>query len=452
MQILFLCLALLNSFADEQVTITESPEYLINVAVVDSDITPPVGVPLAGYGSIHRRDLIPFSRFFHDYATWFKPSEGVHDPIRAKVMYLNRGNGQKLLFVSLDVIGISKEFREEIIKNLEPLGFNEDEIFISATHTHNGPGAIAHNVFWQMIAVDNFNDEIYQKMVKGTLGAITHALKVAEPAYLYAYASTMKNLQKNRRDDHDNSFFDPQAGFLLAKNTAGKWLGGMVNFAVHGTALGPSDLNLSADVPGSIERTLEKRLQELNGDSTVKPSVVFFNGAEGDVAPARHGYDGIQATGETFATQAIADLASARLIWPDFWINRTNVWLDSPNMSLLHCLGSGFLRYLIWSGLHVHLDLFFPDKATIYSVTLGDMIFMTWPGEPTTSLGLQLKEIAQLAGAKQAWVLGLTNDHLTYFVTPDEYKNGGYESCSCVYGADGGVKIVDGYRKMLLGQ
>jgi hypothetical protein len=39
-------------------------------------------------------------------------------------------------------------------------------------------------------------------------------------------------------------------------------------------------------------------------------------------------------------------------------------------------------------------------------------------------------------------VMGLTNDHLAYFTTPEEFLAGGYETCVNFFGAEGGKNIL----------
>lgn len=38
--------------------------------------------------------------------------------------------------------------------------------------------------------------------------------------------------------------------------------------------------------------------------------------------------------------------------------------------------------------------------------------------------------------------MGLTNDHLAYFTTPEEFSAGGYETCVNFFKADGGNNIL----------
>jgi hypothetical protein len=155
--LLFLVTTQLKVFANVQ------PKFIVDAAIGSVDVTPPVGVPLAGHGSIQRRNLIPFKRWFEKYATYFKPSEGVLDPIRVKAMLLRNGD-KKLLFVSVDLVAVTDEFRGQLADRLKGLGFDRNEILVSGTHTHNGPGAITSNPVWELVAVDKFKPEIYNKL------------------------------------------------------------------------------------------------------------------------------------------------------------------------------------------------------------------------------------------------------------------------------------------------
>ena len=436
---------------------TSSPSYaarhnedsgLFYAAVASQDITPPVGVPLAGHGAAVRRALIPFSCFFHKYATYFKPSKGILDPIRAKVVLLKRGD-KRLLFLSLDLVAVTDDFHTEVANAVANLGFTPEEVFVSGTHTHNGPGAISKNPLWAFVAVDRFKPAIYDPILASVVHLIHRAYAELEPAVLQAYQFRVEGLQVNRRDDHPASVVDPSANVLVVSNSMGEYLGALINVAVHGTALPKANLLLSTDVPGALEHAFEARLAAHNDRSSRVPTAVFINGAEGDVAPAQEGQPALQALGTLFATQADAALSAARLIWPSWEIRRATVDLGTAKVRLKNCVNGAFMRALVWGKLAINVAQYVRRQTTIATIKLGDMMMMTWPGEPTTALGFALKELAYQAGARQAWVLGLTNDYLAYFVTPDEYNDGGYESCACVFGAHGGKKIVEGYRLLL---
>ena len=76
-------------------------------------------------------------------------------------------------------------------------------------------------------------------------------------------------------------------------------------------------------------------------------------------------------------------------------------------------------------------------------------MMLTWPGEASTKLGLQLKTLSKEMGYDHAWVLGLTNDYVGYFTTQDEYYEGEYDSRSSLFNFRGGRRILKKHRAEL---
>jgi neutral ceramidase len=387
-----------------------------NAGFAAVDVTPQVGVPLGGYSSASRRAL-PFNVVRGQFrATFFKPSTGVLDPIRAKAFVLER-DGRKLLFLSLDVAAVTTEFHRTIVDALGPLGFEAAGIFISATHTHSGPGAISRDFIWQLLAMDIYQPAIRRRFVAGVVEAVRAAAAAMQPAALQAFSFAAQDLQRNR--EHREVFYDPTANVVLATSVAtGRWLGAMVNLAIHGTAMQADNLRFSADVPGGIERALQDRLGA---------PVLFVNGAVGDVSPRLPGVAGIEFIGRSFAEQAMAALPAARTIDADWSVQTRIVRLATPR---------ALLRPLL------------PREVSISLIRLGDMVLFAWPGEPTTILGVALKEAAREAAA-QAWVLGLTNGYGGYFVAKDEYRARGYDQYAAFYGPDAGTVLIEEFRSLL---
>lgn len=413
----------------------KSDELRVGLAV--SDITPPIGVPLAGYGGGERRAGIGDAK--SKYSTYLKPSVGVRDPIQSKVMYVESSK-QRLVFVSVDMIGASRRMREDILSRLT--GFTENELYISGTHTHSGPGAFEKNWLWEILAADEYKEEVYEHIVAGIMRSIKLARLNLQPARVYHSAFKAQGLQSNRRDRPGH--FDDEAHLIVAKNARGDWLGGIVNYSIHGTFFGTANLHYSADVNGAIATAVEKRIARLNGAGARKPVFLFINGAEGDVAPKR-GLE-LDEMGEIFAGLAAVHVTKGVRLGDSWTTKHAIVELGHPKVG--NCAKSKF-GYGTMQTLNPLLLTAFPSRSRTWSLNWGGLHLVTLPGEFTTDLGLAFRQAALSAGAKQAMVLGLTNDHLAYFVTPSEFWNGGYESCSTFYGESGGQKFVERYRDML---
>lgn len=369
------------------------------------------------------------------------------DPIYCRAFYLENEN-QKLLFVSLDTIGATEQFRHDIVARVQAFGIPEDHIFISGTHTHNGPGALSTSKFWQLLAMDEFQPEIYNTFLDGVTAAIETAVLSRQEANLLATSFDAEGLQTNRRDADDP--VDPSANLLLARSPQGDFLGGIINFAIHGTALGIAELRFSSDVPGKIAADFESALAQRNSENTQQPIVLFINGAEGDVAPAKEGISGIAEIGASFTRQALDAFGSLRPIEASWSVSSKKVLLRKPRLSFYTCMKGikvGPIRLPWWMG--ARLGAWVGREASISKLVLGDMIMLAWPGEPTSSLGFLSKKIMGDFGASQAWNLGLTNDHLAYFVDFQEYFETSYEACTSFFGPDVGERLISGFIDLL---
>ncbi|MHC4145066.1 MAG: neutral/alkaline non-lysosomal ceramidase N-terminal domain-containing protein [Planctomycetota bacterium] len=117
----------------------------LRAGVARTDITPEKPVKMAGYGA--RTKL----------------SEGVHDPLLARVVVFEN-NGKRLVLVSTDLIGFysgtADHFRKII---LDEFKLKPGELFLSSVHTHAGPG----------LTIDkekgHANNLEYTKKLEGTL-------------------------------------------------------------------------------------------------------------------------------------------------------------------------------------------------------------------------------------------------------------------------------------------
>lgn len=409
-----------------------SPKDLFRagVAVVDFDL--PEGVPVAGYGGGDRRNYNPFSHS-SPYAHFFKPAKGVLDPVRAKALIFEKGD-TKILWIGVDMVAASPDFVSDVATRVAGLGIQKNHILVSASHTHSGPGAFTGNKFWALVAVDRFHNEIYNHMMDKIMEAVTKANRGLTEARLGISELTILDVTHNRRHSPQ---LDPVATIIRIDDAAGKPMATAFTFPIHGTAQGPSNLFLSADVSGAIERSIEKQ--------TNVPAL-FFNGAEGDVAPLMgsepEAWDRAQALGAKIAKpivqarQEIATTIPSRLAMTDFELS-----LPPAKFSLAACVKK--------RGLALPLGKYLPHVAPFRGLVIDQAAFVTIPGEAITELGLRIKAYGHQLGFKQVGVVGLTNEHLGYILTPEEYALGGMEACASMYGPQLGDQVVEAAKKIL---
>lgn len=133
-------------------------------------------------------------------------------------------------------------------------------------------------------------------------------------------------------------------------------------------------------------------------------------------------------------------MASARPLRPEWLVKTERVNLGPLTIGAAQCMPQA---------PPVSAPIRGDEFSQVSLVRIDDVAIVTWPGEPTTTLGLETRRLAKAAGAREAWVFGLTNDHMAYFTTPDEYAEGGYEACMTFYGPQAGQKVLATIEKLL---
>ena len=422
---------------------------VLKVGFYAMDLKPEIGIPLAGYGSKKRRLKPVDFKNAYEYAFFFKPSEGIHTPIRSKVMTLENSD-KKLIFISIDVIGIERRFVHDLGKRLSVYGITEEDLIVSATHTHSGPGTLSKRLILELVAVDLYKKSVYNHILNQVTACVETALSNSEPADLYTSSFLAEGLQKNKFRKFDQAWFNSRASLLLAKSrNSGQWLGGIVNFCVHGGGMPIDSMLYSSDFPGQVEIQMENKLCNMNSEKK-QPVILFINGAEGDVAIPDRGLEYIEELGCEFADQsdyAFSD-SSLQSVNSQFSVIRKKLWLGIPATPRKYCSADKSILKKSPVPLRVSVFPYMPLRSYISLVEVGGIAFLTWPGEPSTAMGFQLQSMARKNGYSDSLVLGLTNDYTGYFTTHEEYLEGTYDACSSIYNFRGGRRILKNYQKL----
>jgi len=84
-----------------------------------------------------------------------------------------------------------------------------------------------------------------------------------------------------------------------------------------------------------------------------------------------------------------------------------------------------------------------PATSHCTAVRVGDLTIVGVPGEMAAGLGLEVKAALRgRTGAKPVAIGGLADEWVSYMLTPDEYRKGGYEASVSFYGEDLGPRVV----------
>jgi hypothetical protein len=361
------------------------PAFWAGTAVVD--ITPRRNVPLGGYG-----------------ARQGKPMEGVHDALFAKALWLETPSA-RICLVTTDLIGSTLEIRDRIRPP-------DASVILAASHNHSGPGALARGMW--VAAMGAFDQGLLDELVERLSGAVEASRIARRPARLAFARTQAPELSHNRR--HPGGPTDPEVNLLSVTDPEGRLLAIVTNFAAHGTVLSDKNFQVSGDWPGMFQRALEARVGAV---------ALYTNGAEGDQAPSppagEDPFDRCRAMGEALAEIVANRVGTIEKTTGDVTMNYVERGVDLPSPTLPLA----------------------PRKSVLGLLTINGTHLFCVPGEPCVELGLELKREFQ-----GAWIVGLANDHLGYFLTEEEYQKGGYERKISFYGPKMGPWLVRRLREL----
>lgn len=354
------------------------------------DITPPVPCPLSGYGARMGRD-----------------SEGTHDPIWARALYLDDG-ATRLFLVSIDHVAVTPELWDRVLE-LAPDVVRPEHILLAATHTHNGPGGTTRMMPFRLVS-GRYMPEVVEHSARGIAQAMQEAYDRRTRAAL-GWTVTEQQLTRNRR--YPDGPVDPLLGVILVEDADGAPISVIANLAAHPTSIGGAGSYLfSGDYPAFYYEEMEK---------LTRPECValFLNGAEGNqtITPPPGGQPGewarAEAMGRALAQktrEALENIACTEVT--------LRVGVSEPELPL--SLAGDML----------------PRRAPLRTLEINDLIIHFLPGEPCVEIGLDLRQRALARGYAAALNVGLANQYFLYFVPRAQYSEVHYESAMTFFGPD----------------
>ena len=219
----------------------------MKVGLSSVNITPPIGVPMAGYSDR------------------MSSAKGIHDDLYAKAVVFDDGNTRAAL-IRCDLIGLGRDFVEETRRLIEAeTGIDGDNVMITCTHTHSGP--ITNSLFPDL----DVWMKVLSRKIKGAVAAANRNLKEAKIGFS---RGSVEGIVINRCKP--GGPVDTEVGIIRIDDLSGNPMAALVNYTCHAVVLGPDNLLISADYPGYVMNFVEKNL----GIPTL-----FVNGACGDINP-----------------------------------------------------------------------------------------------------------------------------------------------------------------------
>jgi len=374
-----------------------------------------------------------------------KPAEGVHDPVYARALAISDGE-RHVCIVGMDLTGVPDKLRDDLLAKLgKELNLDHGSLLVCATHTHSSQGNMSPVPPFIAAIFGPYNEKLYDFVRDRTEQAIREAFAAMQPAEIAIGAKMFKGFNHNRRGEEGNTITDDQMNVLYARTPAGKPIGMVVFFTAHATVLDSDNFLISADWPGAMERAIEFAM----------PGIValHINGAEGDMAPSTkfgESFASVQFYGAALAERAVALANSAKVqsevkvasAWEDFKLPPPEV---SP--AFMEITGKEYnISKEMAESLAKQVTV---SSIPISALRVNGLVVAAVPGEAITELGLELKKRAKAAGAKYAAIAGLSGRDVSYILSEEQYKRGGYEASMSFYGPKLGEQIVNALTALI---
>ncbi len=432
------------------------------------NITPKMGIEIAGYFNV-------------------RVAEGVLDELEINALALEC-NGKRAVMMCADHLGICvnliKKYKAAICKKT---GLSEDEIFISATHTHTAP-KIDFDEPDEI--TKEYIDFLGERLCDAAVAALAD-LKPAKMGYGTGIAPNVAFVRRFRMKDgsiatnpgvNNPDIVEPigevdERVHVLRFDREGGETVVLVNFGNHPDIVG--GCKISADWPGMLRKNTEKALDNVK--------CIFFNGAQGDVNHVNvhptggylndlfmdfddvaRGYSHANYVSRVVLGGVLQSFDKVKYVEVDkigtkikevaFKSNKADPkeLPEAHRINDLHLQGrdselpySGMMLTTVVAeaGRMVRLENA-PDtyELPLTCLSIGPVAFLGIPGEPFTGIGKGLKKAE---GFELIMPVCIANGYEGYYPMMDSYTEGGYEARSSNFKAGVAERMIEEGSKLI---
>ena len=391
----------------------------LKAAVVKVEITPEKPVYLYGYRS--RKT----------------PSEGVHDPISARITAFEN-NGKRLVIVSTDLGAYGRDAFKDIQKSiLDKYNLEASQLFLSAIHTHSTPILMLNDEGKRINNVE-YTGILKEKLIKA-VGEALAGLQIVNTGIGTGSSAVGCNRREMKPDGEitlGRNTYGPTDKEVLVMKLAvpgGKPIGALFDYATHATALGARNMLISGDVIGLSEQYVEKIL----GDDIVAPALV---GASGNIDPWYRILPSFNTEngripepvllGQLLGTEVINVFNGIKELKPGGEINSLFATIECP-------------RKIKEDDKE---DVSKTVPVNITAARIGDVAFIGFNVEMITQIGMEIK-----AGSpfEHTFIITHCNGYSGYLPPAELYKEGGYEVRSSHFKIGSSDMVVKKALRML---
>lgn len=419
------------------------------------DITPPNGGTTLGYV---RPDIAV---------------EGVHTRLTGRALVLDDGNTEVVLLATDLAFPLDKD---SVVARVADLGFTHETVLYTGTHTHSGPG---HLEDWQLEQLAQAIREAHAAKARARAAWATREVpgvgrNRSIEAHLANHGLEQAYGQGRVEDDRlgVEHTLDATLRVLRVERRDGTPLAAWLNFPVHLTMSTPAVDVWDADVAAPAQKHLEGAIGRRGF------LALYTNGSSGDLMPVFDSYNAtslMDLNGRRIARQArrawraagrrIEDRVPVDVRWtrscycgqevePGRRVSSEPVW-GLPFLGGSEDGASIFHEPLATEGRRRPAEAADPvhgrkiqatptrpvavheTNPEFHAIRIGDRLLLGAPGEPSVEMGRRFVRAVEPVlprGVRESFAVGLSNDYMGYFTTPEEYDMQHYEGGHTVYG------------------
>ncbi len=357
--------------------------------------------------------------------------EGVLTPVYISAVWIDCGNDEGMLWLGADIVGMTRieinKIRSMIMASSKIKGCKC--INFSCTHSHSGIDTLGYWGNPNLVSIpSNGKDADYMDML------MNKAVKVAEEAYanrkegkLFAGDIEIKDGLRTRRGFIDKHEILSRFKFISADGTKETWI---LNFGGHPNSLGGSNRMLSGEYP----YFMREQIKEENG-----ANVLFGIGAIGAMDAAmldeNDNVNCIKLQAKMIADAALK-IDNDKELKPEMKIMQQPFYLPVGNYVLTLLAMRHVMSFKAYPCKESDVGIAMMTEMTYMSI--GDKKVLLLPGEnfvstvyggyktaetsPTGKGGeINPTPLAEIAGAPDMVVFGVSNDMSGYVVPPNDF-------------------------------
>lgn len=396
-----------------------------------ANITPPVGHKMSGYGNRTHG------------------SDGIHDELRSKVLYLDDGTTRAAV-VANDLLYLNAAAVAEVRRRAaEAAEIPAENVFVCCSHTHGGP-----DTSYGEPTEDRMQAACVETLFYKIAGAAAEARRNALPVKMgRSRADVQCGINRRERTADGRVILGRNPEGPVARTAdvvrfdeagTGRPLAILFSHAVHGTTLGGDNYLTTAELSGWAERFVEAAFP-----GTV---AMFCNGCAGDINPDPRGtFDCVDLLGTRLgaavvgaATQVEQMAGEVKVVchgetvllpiedMPSAEACRKEVGEAEAALKALEGESPGRrwqperrlrqARQMLAASESGRIDPGLPIE--VQTVALGDTAIVGFPGEVFVEIGL---EIERRSPFPRTLTVAYANGSVGYLPTAKEVPFGGYE-------------------------